>query len=85
MLTSQGAVEERDLDSPLLIGLLSPLLEVLVSLEGLLRIGYILLNIAKTLIASTYHILGGLKSTICIKLLLIIAIFVLQEIELFYL
>ena len=85
MLAAQWTGEERDLDGPLLIGLLSPLLEVLVSLEWLLRVGYILLNIAKTLIASAYHILGGLKSTICIRLLLSIGIFVLQEIKLFLL
>ena len=89
MLASKWAGKEGNLHSPLLIGLLISLLEallisllislleVLVSQKRLLRVGYILLHISKTLIASTYHIWVGLKSTICIGLILVVTIFVL--------
>ena len=93
MLTAEGAGKHGDLDSPLLIALLITLLEVLSHLllgvleplVCLLRIRCILLDIAKTLIAWAYHVLAGLGSAIAIRLLLIIAMFGLQKIQLFQL
>ena len=77
MLASKRAGEEGDHHCPLLVWLLIFLLEVLL-------VSYILLNVAKTLITSAYHILVGLESTICIRFL-VITIFVFQEVELFQL
>ena len=62
--------------SHLLLGVLEPLVI-------LLRIRSTLLDVAKTLIAWAYHVLAGLGSAITIRLLLIIAMFDLQKIQLF--
>ena len=85
MLASKRTGKERDLYCPLLVRRLVSLLEVLlVSLLEILLDCCILLDVTKTLLASTYHILVGLESTICIRFLVITILF-LQEIKLFQL
>ena len=83
MLVSKRTRKERDLYCPLLVRWLVSLLEVLlVSLLEILLDCCILLDVAKTLVTSTYNILVGLESTVSIRSLFI-TIFILQEVELF--
>ena len=83
MLASKRTGKERDLYCPLLVRRLVSLLEVLlVSLLEILLDCCILLDVAKTLVTSTYNILVGLESTVSIRSLFI-TIFILQEVELF--
>ena len=83
MLASKRTGKERYLHCPLLVQWLVNLLEVLlVSLLEVLLDCCILLDVAKTLVTSTYNILVGLESTVSIRSLFI-TIFILQEVELF--
>ena len=83
MLASKWTCEKRYLHCPLLVQWLVGLLEVLlVCLLEILLDCCILLDVAKTLVTSTYNILVGLKSTVSIRSLFI-TIFILQEVELF--
>ena len=83
MLASKRTGKERYLHCPLLIRWLVTLLKVLlVSLLEVLLDCCILLDVAKTLVTSTYNILVGLESTVSIRSLFI-TIFILQEVELF--
>ena len=59
------------------------LLRVLESLICLLRIRPTLLDIVKTLVAWAYRVLVGLESAVAIGLLLILALFGFQKIQLF--
>ena len=83
MLASKRTGKERYLHCPLLVQWQVNLLEVLlVSLLEVLLDCCILLDVAKTLVTSTYNILVGLESTVSIRSLFI-TIFILQEVELF--
>ena len=96
MLAAERTREHGDLDSPLLVALgilLIALLEVLShlllrvleALVCLLRIRPTFLHIVEALVTRAYQVLIGLESAVAISLLLLLALFGFQKIQLFQL